>query len=232
VGAESDEAAPEHRSGRAVLRAGREGRRAGRSPFVRFVWAPAWPIRVLHFPVRSLAQVRRRTGVVLAESGVSPGGPRARLRERYEAGEMDRIHAELVWDDAAVESGLQGGELVRDERLRDLLAICPDPLDAAAPGPGSVRVEPSPPELERELADVERDALGQLSTLNQRLVIKTRRLEQRVEELQARQRKLRRRNRGLEASADRDRPRAGEAGSGGPWRRLRARASRIASRLR
>ena len=66
--------------------AGRE--RRGRRRTLRLVWAPWWPVRILHFPVRSSAQFRRRTQIAIFEGMFPDRGRFRRLREHYEAGSL------------------------------------------------------------------------------------------------------------------------------------------------
>jgi hypothetical protein len=143
--------------GRAVLRGVRdEAGSGGGEP----VPAPSFDVRILHFPVRSLEQFRQRVDAALLHD---PGrGPRARLKERYEAEGAEGLYADLYLDDDAVARGIEEGRLVPDTRLRDFLAACPDPL-AAQPAPA-----PSPPELpadalQRERDELERDAMEALA---------------------------------------------------------------------
>lgn len=142
--------------GRAVLRAGR-ARPAGDEGMTP---APVWPIRILHFPLRSFDQYRHRVELGLASFSADQGAW-ARLHQARERGELESLYAELVHDDAAVAEGLEAGELTEDPRVRDYLALCPDPLtqearivDAPAPAPGSLAAE-------REA--VARDAMATLS---------------------------------------------------------------------
>ena len=56
--------------GRAVHRTVRDAEGASEEvgeDETRLVWAPLWPLRILHFPVRSYAQFKRRTEVALFE---------------------------------------------------------------------------------------------------------------------------------------------------------------------
>jgi hypothetical protein len=143
--------------GRAVLRGVRaEEGGGGGEP----VPAPIFSVRILHFPVRSLEQFRRRVDAALLHD---PGrGPRARLKERYEAEGIEGIYADLYLDDAAVEAGIAEGRLVRDTRPRDFLALCPDPLagtEATAPRPPEL----SGDELKRERHELERDTMEALA---------------------------------------------------------------------
>jgi hypothetical protein len=145
--------------GRAVLRGVRADEGGGGGEPVP---APTFSVRILHFPVRSLEQFRRRVDAALLHD---PGrGPRARLKERYESEGVEGLYADLYLDDAAVAAGEEAGRLVRDTRLRDFLALCPDPLD-----PGAADATPPRPaalpaqELERERLELERDVMEALA---------------------------------------------------------------------
>jgi hypothetical protein len=128
---------------------------------VRLIWAPTWPLRIFHFPLRSYDQFVRRTEIFLRYGGFRDSGRFKRLRRYYEEGRLEEIYAGLVWDDEAVEDGIRDGQLVLDERVARLLPRCPDPLgDAPA---GSVAVEPDPEELARERSEVQLDAMRLLT---------------------------------------------------------------------
>jgi glycosyl transferase family 2 len=145
--------------GRAVLRGVRDEEGAGGGDPIPW---PRFGVCILHFPMRSLEQFQRRIEAALLHD---PGrGPRARLKERYESEGVEGLYADLYLDDAAVAAGEEAGRLVRDTRLRDFLAICPDPLDPGAaeatpPRPPSLPAE----ELERERRELERDAMEALT---------------------------------------------------------------------
>ena len=51
---------------------------------LRLVWAPWWPVRILHFPVRSATQFKRRTQIAIFEGMFPDRGRFKRLREHYE----------------------------------------------------------------------------------------------------------------------------------------------------
>jgi Glycosyl transferase family 2 len=127
----------------------------------RLIWAPMWSLRILHFPVRSFEQFKRRTEVAIFEGHYPDWGRFKRLREIYEQGRFEELYAELVVDDAEVEEGIQAGRLVEDARLAHLLPRCPDPLDGGEAG--SVRVESSPEAAEAERSALEFDAMQLLS---------------------------------------------------------------------
>ena len=159
----------------------------------RLVWAPSWPLRILHFPVRSFAQFRRRTEIAIFEGRFPDWGRFRRLRETYEEGRFEELYADLVLDDGALEDGVRAGRLVRDERFARLLPRCPDPLDG---GPaGSLRVELAADELRREQAELEFDAMQLLARTGRWLVVQRDRTRERVEDLESRNKKaLRQRN--------------------------------------
>ena len=146
--------------GRAVHRTVRDTEGAEEEPSAdetRLVWAPMWPLRILHFPVRSSAQFKRRTEVAIFEGHYPDWGRFKRLREIYEEGRLEELYAELVLDDGDVEEGIREGQFVRDERFAHLLELCPDPLDGGEPG--SLGVESSSGEAEAERAALEFDAM-------------------------------------------------------------------------
>jgi glycosyl transferase family 2 len=165
----------------------------------RLVWAPSWPVRILHFPVRSSAQFMRRTQIAIFEGRFPDRGRFRRLREHYEEGRFEELFGELIFDESEVEAGLREGRLVVDERFAQLLARCPDPLVG---GPsGTLRVEPSPAELERERLELEFDAMFTLARTSRWLMVNRERMREQLVRLldqrdvaQAR-RRLRRRRR-------------------------------------
>jgi len=169
---------PAHR-GRAWLRTAADRQRPSGEPLP----APAWPVRVLHFPVRSSEQFSARV-----ERAYRAGRHSAveRARELYaalEAGTLARRYAEATYDDGEIAAGVASGELVRDTRLRDYLRDCPA-LGEPVPGKGIAGAGPAPGE-EDELADdgfaallrAEQLAEGRLRTARRRL----RRLERELE---------------------------------------------------
>ena len=175
--------------GRAVVRLLREnGEVDVPAEDIRLVWAPAWPIRILHFPVRSLEQFERRAQISLSAGGWGEHGRYGRLREVVDSGRLGELYAELVCDDAAVEEGIAAGRFVRDERLARRLPRCPHPLSGA---PAGVRVEPDPIELERELAELEFDAMRLLTRTQRFTLLQLDRLRDRAFELQTKLGKLR-----------------------------------------
>ena len=121
--------------GRAVHRTVRdaEDEPQGDQEDIRLVWAPVWPLRIFHFPLRSFEQFRRRTEISLNQGGFRDSGRFRRLRWHYEQERLEELYAELIWDDAAIEEGIREGKLVRDERIAELLPRCPDPSTGGRP---------------------------------------------------------------------------------------------------
>jgi len=150
----------------------------------KLVWAPTWPVRILHFPVRSFDQFKRRTEVAIFEGHYPDWGRFRRLRELYEQGKLEEVYADLVLDDSEVAQGIEEGRLVRDERFATMLPQCPDPLEGGEPG--SLRVEPRSEEAQRELAQLEFDAMQLLGRTSRWTGIQRDRNRERIESLQER----------------------------------------------
>jgi hypothetical protein len=83
------------------------------------------PLEVLHFPLRSHAQWRRKVelqGVAFTEHIERAGtGYHLQGYDALRSGRIDEQHAALVVDDQALARGLADGTLVTDARLRDAL---------------------------------------------------------------------------------------------------------------
>jgi len=83
-------------------------------------------IEILHYPVRSYAQLERKilNGGVAYERSDLPEGLGLRWRgllARHRAGEFAEAFAPFLWTDTAVAAGLAEGTLVEDTRVRDQL---------------------------------------------------------------------------------------------------------------
>jgi hypothetical protein len=167
----------------------------------RLIFAPAWPLRVLHFPVRSYDQYRRRVEVMLA--GSHEDRARRELREQHDAGRLPELFAQIAFDDEGVESGLREGSLTRDERLRDFMVSCPDSAAAARGERASARATPSPEEARAEMGEIAFDAMRAVTRTEQGLIRQReelrRRLEKRERQLRKTRRRLRERPRGMRA---------------------------------
>jgi hypothetical protein len=169
--------------GRAVHRSVRmaEDEPADGQEDIRLVWAPTWPIRIFHFPLRSFRQFQKRTEISLRHGGFRDSGRFRRLRHHYEEGRLEKLYSELIWDDTAVEQGIRDGQLVRDERLAKLLPRCPDPLtDDQAAG---VRVAPPESQLERERVEVELDAMRLITRTQRFTMLRLDQARERIDEL-------------------------------------------------
>ncbi|MGI9019986.1 MAG: glycosyltransferase family 2 protein [Solirubrobacterales bacterium] len=114
------------RAGRPVLRGIRDRLRHDDG---RLVYAPVFPARVVHLPLRNFEQYRRRVDVMLR--GGFDDGAREQLREAKDAGRLDEMYAELAVDDDAAAAGVADGTLVIDERLKRVLPAFADGADAA-----------------------------------------------------------------------------------------------------
>jgi hypothetical protein len=95
--------------------------------------APVWPMRLLHFPVRSSQHFEQRVELALFSTGRKADRRRTEeMLAAHEQGRIAELFDELAYDEDAVARGIAAGELVEDARLRDLLARCPDPLSDPA----------------------------------------------------------------------------------------------------
>ncbi|MEK6325966.1 MAG: glycosyltransferase family 2 protein [Actinomycetota bacterium] len=150
---------------------------------LRLVWTPAWPVRILHFPVRTFDQFRRRAEISLSAGGWPDRGRFRRLRTIVEEGRLEDLYGQLTCDEVAVKEGISEGRLVRDDRLARFLPLCLDPLSGP---PAEICVEPAPAELERELGELEFDAMRLLGRTQRFTMLQVDRLRNRVFELQAR----------------------------------------------
>jgi Glycosyl transferase family 2 len=139
-------------SGRAVMRAVKPSRAADED---RLVWAPQWPARVLHFPLRSFEQYERKVEVTLR--GGFDDKAHDELREAHEQGRLPELYAGLVRDDAAVEAGIREGRLVEDRSVRDFFA-------------GEQATPLSPEEVERERDELRLDAMQALARTQRSLI--------------------------------------------------------------
>ncbi|MEK6325970.1 MAG: glycosyltransferase family 2 protein [Actinomycetota bacterium] len=230
AGADGDPAGTLRPPGRPVHRGVRDAEgndSARRVDENRLVWAPRWPVRILHFPVRSFAEFKRRIEIAIFENRFPDRGRFRRLRAQFEEGRLEELYAELVWDDPALEAGIRDGQLMRDERFARLLPECPDPLSGAPPG--SVRVESEPDEVQREEAELEFDAMQLLSRTERWLIVQRERYRERNEALQSRKMRVagQRDNARRRVETVRQRLRAERAR---PWSRIRRVAGRFLGR--
>jgi hypothetical protein len=114
--------------GRPVLRTAPEHREE--AP-LDLVIAPEFQIGVLHFPVRSFEQYRRRVEIA-RDDGYLERSPATRgIRDALAEGRLEDAFERIVLDEAAIARGLEDGWLVEQTSFRDYLAACPDPLEDA-----------------------------------------------------------------------------------------------------
>jgi hypothetical protein len=216
-------------AGRAVMRAVKEDRYADDDGLT---WAPIFPARVLHLPIRSFEQYKRRVETTIFHGGFEDKA-HDELREQYEAGRLPELYERLTVVDEDLEAGITDGELVRDERLSERLARCPDPTapesgagggeragggvaptqglgpaaqDAAGHGAG-----PGTEPVEEELREIELDAMATLARTQRSLIRQLDSHRARAERQRRRLRRMRRQQ-------------------GGALRKLTARVRRESSR--
>jgi hypothetical protein len=163
-----DEAGSKH-AGRAVMRAVKDD--ADEADDGRLVWAPVFPARVMHFPIRSFEQYKRRVETTIFHGGFEDRA-HDELRQAYDEGRLPELYERLTIDDGDVERGIAEGRLVEDTRIRDFLEAM-----------GSVPSVPAPPEgievttpgtegtdPEAELAEIRHDAMQTLARTQRSLV--------------------------------------------------------------
>jgi Glycosyl transferase family 2 len=141
-----------HHSGRAVMRAVKSSRAADED---RLIWAPVWPARVLHYPLRSFDQYRRKVEITLR--GGFDDRAHDDLRREFEAGRLPDLYATLVEDDESIEQGLREGHLVEDRTVGEVLA-------------SGARTSLSAEDVERELAELQADAMQTLARTQRSLI--------------------------------------------------------------
>jgi Glycosyl transferase family 2 len=98
----------------------------------QLVWAPIFPIRILHFPIRGLEQYRRRIEIAAVEGNLAIKD-REGMRDAYEAGRVDALYEDLALSEEDVASAIAAGSLVEDRDLVEYMASCPE----AGEGPGA-----------------------------------------------------------------------------------------------
>jgi hypothetical protein len=142
------------------------------------------PLEVLHFPLRSYAQWRRKVelqGVAFTEHIERAGtGYHLTGYDALQSGRIEEQHAALVIDDAAFERGLEDGTLALDTRLRDALRTLRTDAGFAADRP--LRFE-TPTVAEDAIYAVEAAALDEADAI---------RVERRIDALEQRLRALER----------------------------------------
>jgi Glycosyl transferase family 2 len=185
--------------------------------------APRWPIRILHFPLRSYAQYEARVRRIALQERSDLEGRRRELHDAYLTGRLPEVYAELVGG-PALEAGLAAGRLVRDESFRDYLRACPDPLAADGGSerpPPRIPVRVPPDRKEAERAALEEDMMRALVRNEHTLLGQRARARRRFRE--CREELARRGGYGSESGPDR-------AGARSIWSRLQRAAARLGGR--
>ena len=134
-------------------------------------WAPYWPVRVLHFPIRSYEQYRRRVETVVFRGDPPATETRKRLRRRLKHGRLEHSYEKLIVPEAEIERDVEAGMLTVDVSLRDSLRAC---AEGIPPGRRAVATSGAPPSDEQyaaELAEIEYDAMQSIAR-NQRLLLR------------------------------------------------------------
>ena len=157
------------RAGRPVLRGIRERMRHDDG---RLVYAPVFPARVLHVPLRDFDQYKRRVDVML--QGGFDDDAREQLRDARDNGRLEEMYAELAVDDEGAKEGFAAGELVLDERLARVL-----PSYAESDGEAVPVLEPG--EVEAERADVAFEGMRSLTRSQQVLMRQRETLRKRID---------------------------------------------------
>ena len=139
------------------------------------VWAPYWPLRVLHLPLRSYEQYRRRVETVLFHGDPPMTETRRLLRRRYNHGRLEQAYRRLIAADDEIQRRIEEGDLVEDTSLRDAIAALP-----AGPPPIGEAEEAA------ELAEIEFDAMQAIARSQRQLGRRIDRLQERSRQRKAR----------------------------------------------
>jgi Glycosyl transferase family 2 len=99
--------------------------------------APIFPLEILHFPLRSFDQYRRKVELARREGRLDRDEQSREVLAALEQGRLEDVYRELALDDAAVARGIAAGWLVEDRDFRDYFIECPAQLDGGPSPPGS-----------------------------------------------------------------------------------------------
>ncbi len=191
--------------------------------------APTFPVRVLHFPFRSFAQYKRRVEIARANGQLERNVEGRQVRDACEAGRLEEIYRRLALDDRAVAAGIDQGLLIEDTDFRDYLAACPDALSDGQP-PSGARAW-SDERRQRELAELEHDAMYAISRYLQTQAYRAQERRRQSARQARAERRLQRQVRQLQKRAGRQRERLRKIESS-RWWRLRPRVPSALSRPR
>jgi glycosyl transferase family 2 len=101
------------------------------------VLAPEFPIGVLHFPLRSYEQYRKKIEIADDNGFWGRNAAAQVVHEAYVAGRLEAVYANLILDDRSIAEGLADGWLVEDTEFRDYLRGCPGVLEKGEAPQGS-----------------------------------------------------------------------------------------------
>ena len=209
---------------------------SGPAPSLRFVPAPWWPVRILHFPHRSSAHFLRRMEQYAVDDSFPDSASVRELRRQRAEGRLMERWAQLVPGEEEVAEGLRDGRFVQDHSLRDFMSGCPDPLadgGLAAARRYAAEVAASVPaeRRQRELAILELEMMEATARTN--AARQRQRRRNRARAASSAQRLSRTRNRLEQVKRDNRRlKRRMGAARLSPWRRLAGAVSQPLARLR
>jgi Glycosyl transferase family 2 len=141
-----------------------------------------YPVEVLHFPLRSLAQVERKASIYRASPDTRLHDAHRKIHGALQEGSLADQYRNLVLSGDALERGLTEGSLVVDTRLRDALRTLagtePVPVEPAFGPPAERRLQlPRPSVVEDAAFAVEAAVLGEADAV---------RVQRRLDELEDR----------------------------------------------
>ncbi len=170
------------------------------------VLAQDFPVGVLHFPLRSFEQYRKKVAIADDNRMWERNEETRALHDAYQSGRLEEVFENLTVDDEAVARGLAEGWLLEDTDFRDYLLACPGVFEEGQSPPGA---RAWPEERRRSaLAGLRQDGMYAISRYMQTVASKKRKrhtqlrelkqLRARVKESKRELRELRRRSRRLE----------------------------------
>jgi hypothetical protein len=133
-----------------------------------------YPVELLHFPLRSLAQVERKASIYRASEDTRLHDAHRKMHGALEEGSLADQYRNLVVDESALERGLAEGSVVLDTRLRDAFRTLAgtEPVPAAAEGAFALPVDgrsrlrfPRPSVVEDAAFAAEAAVLGEADTV-------------------------------------------------------------------
>jgi hypothetical protein len=170
------------------------------------VLAQDFPVGVLHFPLRSFEQYRKKVAIADDNQMWERNEETRALHEAYRSGRLEEVFKNLLLDDDTVARGLADGWLVEDTDFRDYLLACPGVFEEGLPPPGARAW--SEERRRSALAGLREDGMYAISRYMQTVASKKRKrhtqvrqlkqLRARVKESERELRELRRRSRRLE----------------------------------